>query len=275
MLDLALFSQNKKGNRFNLFPFSFGLVFVKEKENMKKVQMKILRYVPYFFLFVFHFTFAQQIALSPDALLQLQREEKTLKLIDLRPVEQFQRGHLKFALSLDYEEDDFLTNLRLRVPKNVPIVLYCSTGKLGKEAQTYISELGYSRAYYLEGGFDEWILQAKPYVSDYQTTEPIASITYMQLQRAAQQFPLYIGLFIEPSCDACTKENQLLNEVFPEAQIISLSGQRVIGLREQLNIKKYPTLLVFKNGKQVWRIDGSASREELQKLRLQLNLSEN
>ncbi|MFN3784435.1 MAG: rhodanese-like domain-containing protein [Spirosomataceae bacterium] len=237
--------------------------------------MKIFRYVPYFFLFVFHFTFAQQKSLSPDALLQLQREEKTLKLIDLRPVEQFQRGHLKFALSLDYEQDDFLDNLRLRISKNTPIVLYCSTGKLSKEAQTYISELGYNRVYYIEGGFDEWITQAKPYVSDYQTTEPIASITYTQMQRAAQSFPLYIGLFVGPSCDACAKENQLLNEVFPEAQVTLLTGQRVIGLREQLNIKQYPTLLVFKNGKQVWRIDGSSSREELQKLRLQLNLSEN
>ncbi|MFN3589064.1 MAG: rhodanese-like domain-containing protein [Spirosomataceae bacterium] len=237
--------------------------------------MKFFSYVPYFLLFTLHIAFAQQKGLTPDALLQLQKEDRATKVIDLRTSEQFQRGHLKFALSIDYEQDNFLENLRLRVPRTVPLVLYCSTGKLSKEAQTYISELGYSRVYYLEGGFDKWVTQAKPYVSDYQTTEPIASITYPQLQRSAQQFPLYFGLFVEPTCEACKRETQLISEVFPEAQVISLSGQRVIGLQEQLNIKQYPTLLVFKNGNQVWRIDGTVSREELQKLRIQLNLSEN
>lgn len=213
--------------------------------------------------------------MKPEELLRLQKEDRATKLIDLRPSDQFQRGHLKFALSMDYEQDDFLENLRLRVPRNTPLILYCSTGKLSKEAQTYLSELGFTRVYYLVGGFEEWISQAKPYVSDYQTTEPIATISYDQLKRSAQEYPLYIGLFIEPACEACTQESQLISDIFPEAQTISLSAQRVMGLREQLNVKQSPTLLVFKNGKQVWRIDGPSSREELQKLRQQLNLSEN
>jgi len=74
-------------------------------------------------------------------------------LIDLRLPEELQQGHIPGALNLP------LTQLRMnaqeRLPKDVPLIVYCQAGLRGYIGQRYLQQQGWS-VHNLNGGFHTW-----------------------------------------------------------------------------------------------------------------------
>ena len=49
------------------------------------------------------------------------------------------------------------TDDRLPADKTMPILLYCKTGRMSKEAATALMDAGYRDVAYLDGGMDAWV----------------------------------------------------------------------------------------------------------------------
>lgn len=81
-------------------------------------------------------------------------------LLDVRRPDEFAGGHIAGAANISVET--LTTNLS-RVPKDVPIVVYCRSGNRSAQAANILAEAGYTEIYDL-GGIIEWQRQSLPVV---------------------------------------------------------------------------------------------------------------
>lgn len=76
-------------------------------------------------------------------------------LLDVREEEEYITGHAADALLFPVDEIDAETAAMLLPEKNVPILLYCRTGRRSKEAAQKLEKLGYTELYDI-GGLIGW-----------------------------------------------------------------------------------------------------------------------
>lgn len=81
-------------------------------------------------------------------------------LLDVRRPDEFASGHIAGAANISVET---LANNLSRVPKDVPIVVYCRSGNRSAQAANILAEAGYTEIYDL-GGIIEWQRQSLPVV---------------------------------------------------------------------------------------------------------------
>lgn len=78
-------------------------------------------------------------------------------LIDVRTAEEYAAGHLFGAVNIPLSE--FQTNLAAwlpRLPREVPLILYCLAGVRSLQAATILAEAGLTNVVNLAGGITEW-----------------------------------------------------------------------------------------------------------------------
>ncbi len=78
-------------------------------------------------------------------------------LIDVRTAEEYAAGHLFGAMNIPLSE--FQTNLAAwlpRLPREVPLILYCLAGIRSLQAATILVEAGLANVLNLAGGIAEW-----------------------------------------------------------------------------------------------------------------------
>ncbi len=91
--------------------------------------------------------------------------------IDARFPEDYEMGHIKGALLLPFEEyDDYIDEIRSEVPKDAPIVTYCSEEDC--DASLYLARIlredeGYKEIYTLYGGYEKWLEAQMPIEKGY------------------------------------------------------------------------------------------------------------
>lgn len=78
-------------------------------------------------------------------------------LLDVRTVEEYAAGHLLGAINIplaDLQND--LAAWVDRLPRTVPLVIYCLAGGRSLQAATVLTEAGFTKAFNLEGGITRW-----------------------------------------------------------------------------------------------------------------------
>jgi rhodanese-related sulfurtransferase len=94
-----------------------------------------------------------KVTVSPQELIRLMNQGALV--LDLRPSEQYQAGHLNGARQMD--SDQILKAAdTLKKYKEKPIVVYDDSGSLGGAAVRQLSAQGFTRAFALRGGLAAW-----------------------------------------------------------------------------------------------------------------------
>ena len=83
------------------------------------------------------------------------------QLIDVRTPEEFSRGHLKGAININYQGDEFTAEIA-KLDKNKPTYVYCQSGGRSSEACKYLSNQNFANIYDMDGGFSKWSHYKKP-----------------------------------------------------------------------------------------------------------------
>ena len=116
----------------------------------------------YFFTFTFYMFFSCGLnndipinQMNSDELLDF-IEINSAVLVDVRTHDEYNSGYIENSLNIDYLSNDFSENVE-KLDKNIPIVLYCRSGKRSSLSADKLSELGFKEIYNLEGGILEWI----------------------------------------------------------------------------------------------------------------------
>lgn len=86
-------------------------------------------------------------------------------LLDIRTPEEYAVSHLRDAIHIDPETYDFATLDTL--PRDTPIVAYCSVGYRSSEAASRLMDAGFTNVMNLEGSIFRWANEGRPvYLAD-------------------------------------------------------------------------------------------------------------
>ncbi len=76
-------------------------------------------------------------------------------VLDVRRSVEFQAGHLKSAVNIDYFSPNFV-DLVERLDKSKPLLIYCASGGRSSGAMKKLSNSGFVVMYNMLGGFGAW-----------------------------------------------------------------------------------------------------------------------
>lgn len=86
---------------------------------------------------------------------KLIQNQKKLVIVDVRTPEEFQAGHLPYAVLIDFRNPNFKSEIA-KLSKNRPTLVYCRTGHRSGEAVKIMHEMGFKKVYNLVGGYVGW-----------------------------------------------------------------------------------------------------------------------
>jgi rhodanese-related sulfurtransferase len=94
-----------------------------------------------------------RLSVSPQELIRLMNQGALL--LDLRPAEQYQAGHLTGARQMNGEQILKATDT-LKKHKEKAVVVYDDSGSLGAAAVRQLTDQGFTRVFALRGGLAAW-----------------------------------------------------------------------------------------------------------------------
>lgn len=90
----------------------------------------------------------------------LQKTESRPLLLDIRSLAEYKVSHLKGARLAAY--DDFDVSQLKDVPKETPVIVYCSVGYRSEKVGEQLQQAGYDNVQNLYGGIFGWVNQGYP-----------------------------------------------------------------------------------------------------------------
>lgn len=191
------------------------------------------------------------------------------QLIDVRTPEEFMRGHLKRAINLNFNDDNFEDIVKAKLDKTRPVFVYCFSGRRSTDAVVFLRDLGYKEVYDMAGGFAKWTSSSKPYASDNTTTQPIAAFTLENLDRVVKSNSLVLIDFYAEWCGPCKKMTPILNKIADQnknIKLLKIDAEKSDNIASVFKVEEIPTYVIIKNGRQVWRGVGEMDEVELKEV---------
>jgi len=115
----------------------------------------------YFFLLFSLLVFSQENTQVYEVLsyddFKNQINNDNVLLFDIRTMDEFNSGHLKGSINIDFYEEKLFDKFFKKVNKSKPIYIYCRSGNRSKKSSEKLKKLGFVKIYDLEGGYKNWI----------------------------------------------------------------------------------------------------------------------
>jgi rhodanese-related sulfurtransferase len=190
------------------------------------------------------------------------------QIVDVRTPEEFGEGKIAGAVNIDWQNSSFAANAQ-GLNKNIPVLVYCRSGKRSAEAAKWFSDNGFRTVYQLEGGIQGWQAagnkvdepEPKPTAENANAAgTPNAVITPAQYAALIKSKPVVLVDFAAAWCGPCKMLAPRIAELEQE-----YPGMLVI----RVNITALPTLMLYKDGEVAWRnvglVDKSVIKAEIVK----------
>ena len=87
--------------------------------------------------------------------------DRDARIIDVRPVADFKKGHLLGALNIPADKLKARLN-ELDKDKSKPVIVYCALGGSAREAALLLRQQGFAEAFPLRGGLNAWLAANLP-----------------------------------------------------------------------------------------------------------------
>lgn len=213
---------------------------------------------------------AQNRMLEADLFQESLRNEGTKQLIDIRSHQKFTKGHIKTAINIDFEDDNFESLASSYFNKNIPLFLYGGSDFMSENAKVFLSEIGFKNITWLAGGFSEWIAKSKPYVSSSEVFEPIAAFTPSNFENTIATNSLVFVYLKTPSCGYCKQMDSYLQKQVQahNYRLLKIDIEENENMSYFFDAHETPTLLIFKNRRQIWKRKGVMGERELSQVLL-------
>lgn len=191
------------------------------------------------------------------------------QLIDVRSPEEYKEKHIAEATNININGDNFEASIN-KLDKTKPLYLYCLAGSRSAKAAELAKANGFTLVYNLEGGINSWIKETKPVVNG--NGEKISGGSGMSfddyLNHLKNSDKLVLVDFNAVWCGPCkilkpivqrvVKKNNAKIELFD----IDVDQNNIVA--NTMNVKGIPFLLIYKQGKEVWRNMGLIEEDDLQ-----------
>lgn len=187
--------------------------------------------------------------------------QSNIQVLDVRTPGEYQSGHLKNALLADWNNDAEFKQRVNALDKSKPVYIYCLSGGRSSAAVEYLKQNGFT-AYNLTGGISAWKRDNKP-------VEQAALVKQMNLQEYLAKIPNDKTVLVDFSavwCPPCKKMTPLLDSLVKtngnQFVLVKVDGGNQTEICKELKVDGFPTFIIYKQGKEVWRKQGLVEAKE-------------
>lgn len=221
------------------------------------------------FLLVFSFLYTAIFAQSTQKLsvAEFNTKLKSMSdavLVDVRTVSEFQGGHLANALNYPINAPDFEKKMAA-IDKKKPVFVYCLSGGRSNTAAQKLKGMGFTRVYDMEGGIMKWRASGLPETTA--ATKSKKSMTLAEYTQLTTKKSLVLIDFYAEWCAPCKKMKPFLEEIDKEmaatVDVVRIDADAEKDLCKKLKVDALPVLVLYKNGKEVWKHKAFISKEDL------------
>lgn len=189
-------------------------------------------------------------------------QTKDAQLVDVRTPEEFRNGHLKNAMNIDWNTDDFAEKVKA-LDKDKPVFLYCMSGPRSTAAAEKLQEMGFKNVYEMQGGMMKWRNANLPEIKA-STSAGMSLSQYNELLK--NDTPVLVDFYAE-WCAPCKKMEPYLTKMSTEmpdkVKIVRINADENTELCKALNVSALPVLKLYKNEQIVWDNLGFASEQQV------------
>jgi thioredoxin len=185
------------------------------------------------------------------------------QLLDVRTPEEFASEHIDNATNVNWNGSDFETKAAT-YDKSKPVFVYCKVGGRSAQAANKLAEMGFKEIYNLEGGIMKWNASGLSKPSD-----KIIGVTEQEYNKLIHSDKKVVVNFYAEWCAPCKKMApyiiKMQEEMKGKMTIARLDADKNKTIIENLKLDGLPVIIVYENGKEVWRNIGYISEEDLRK----------
>ena len=176
-------------------------------------------------------------------------------LLDIRTPEEVSKGFLKNASFINFYDENFLQKASW-VKKNQPIYVYCHAGGRSSKAAEILIELGFREVYNLVGGYSKWVEDGYLVEKGLKNIKGPNSkfFSKQEIDGILQTKQSVVLVFKTPWCLPCKKLDAVLDSFSknrPNWEVVKINMDTNKDLAENYEVKSVPTLLFFKESKQL------------------------
>lgn len=185
------------------------------------------------------------------------------QLLDVRTPEEYATEHIDNATNVNWNGDDFVAKSG-KYDKNKPVFVYCKVGGRSAQAANKLAEMGFKEIYNLEGGIMKWNSAgfAKP-------SDKIIGMCSQEFAELLKSDKKVMINFHAKWCEPCKKMTpyilKLQTEMKDKISIVLLDADENKTLLESLKLDGLPVILIYEDGKEIWRNIGYINEEDLKK----------
>ncbi|RYY70446.1 MAG: thioredoxin [Chitinophagaceae bacterium] len=185
-----------------------------------------------------------------------------VQLLDVRTSEEYDNGHLKNALQANWNNEAEFKKRVASLDKNIPVYTYCLSGARSGAAAAWLNANGYT-AYNMQGGIAKWNAAGK-------ALEQIKAVKQLTMEEFSGMIPKDKTVLVDFGavwCPPCKKMEIVLADLQAKYgdsfMLVKIDAGINKNIAEQLQVAEFPTLLLYKEGKQVWKKEGLSTLEEI------------
>jgi thioredoxin len=194
-------------------------------------------------------------------------QEPNVQIIDVRTPEEYAQKHLKDAVNINFNGDDFV-DLVAKLDKSKPILVYCLSGGRSAKAAALISKKGATDVYNLDGGLLAWTAAGQPVEAAAGGGAPKGLNMDSYLAKVKSD-KLVLVDFNAVWCGPCKKLKPVLDDIAEKDKdkviLLPIDVDQNPLLADAMHISGIPLMILYKGGKEVWRTLGIADQKTIEK----------
>ncbi len=190
-------------------------------------------------------------------------EDPAVQILDVRTPSEYYSGHIKNSLQADWTDKKEFNRRIEFIDKTKPVYVYCLSGGRSGEAAKEMRAAGYTEVYELTGGINAWKADGLPLAG--KADEKQMSIE--QFNTAINAPGTVLVDFGAEWCPPCKTMEPVLKSLQAnnpgKFSLLKVDGGKDEAIMKQYAVTALPVFIIFKDGKQFWRKDGTASEKEI------------
>lgn len=189
-------------------------------------------------------------------------QQPGVQVFDVRTAAEYNTGYLPHALQADYTNKAEFNERVKYLDKQKPVYIYCLSGGRSAKAAQWMRENGFSKVVELENGVNAWKQAGLP-LEGVNAKKPQLTIDAYNKGIAKGVVLTDVGAEWCPPCKQLEPVLKTFLQNHPQVKLQKVDGGNDTDVMKAIGAKGLPTLIVYKNGKEVWRKQGVATAEEL------------
>ena len=194
------------------------------------------------------------------------KNDKSAIVIDVRTPEEFNQGHLRNSLNVNWFDENFEENLKI-FNKDLPVFVYCLSGGRSSKANEKIQSLGFKNVYELDGGILEWRKNKLP--EAFLNNNYKNSLTVNDFNFFIETEKIVLIDYYANWCAPCKIMEPYLDEISNEysgnLNLVRINYDDNLPLIRSLEVYGLPVLQLYKDKKLLWSHVGFIEKSSVEK----------